>query len=109
MVARYGPTAAIPDAFATDECEGSAMKSRSARWWLAIGAAVLVSGLVVALSDAGLPVPVAVVSGALLICVAAALGAGVVGYRKSRVEGQGLWRSVGSGVRTSLRTVVDLF
>lgn len=85
------------------------MKSRSARWWLAIGVVVLVSGLVVALSDAGLPLPIALVFGALLICVAAVLGAGVVGYRSSRLEGQGVWRSVGSGVRTSLRTVVDLF
>jgi hypothetical protein len=70
---------------------------------------VLMSALAVAASDAGLPLPVAVVFGALLICLAAVLGMGVVGYRTSRAEGRGMWRSVGSGVRRSIRTVFNLF
>lgn len=88
------------------------MKSqRGARWWLVVVVVgvVAAAGLVVALSEAGLPLPVAVVFAALLVCLVAVLGAGVVGYRKSRAEGRGVWRSVGSGVRLSLRTVFDLF
>jgi hypothetical protein len=70
---------------------------------------VLACGIVVALSDAGLPLAAAVVVVALLICILAIVSPGFVGYRNSRNGGRGFWRSVGSGVRVSLRTVFDLF
>jgi len=79
--------------------------------WLVLGAVVLVvaADLVVALSEAGLSLPGAVVVTVFAICLAAVVGAGVVGHHGSRSRGNGFWRSVGSGARTSFRTVFDLF
>lgn len=76
---------------------------------LAIVGVVMVAGIVVALADAGLPLPVVLLAAAMLISILAIIGAGVVGFRSSRREGGGFWRSVGSGARTSVRTVFDLF
>ena len=70
---------------------------------------VIVAGIVVALADAGLPLSAALLAVALLICILAILGAGAVGFRSSRRQGRGFWRSVGFGARTSVRTVFDLF
>ena len=74
-------------------------------------AAFLILGcaLTVALSDAGLPLPAGVVLVALSICLLAIGAAGIVGYRRSRGEGRGFWRSIGTGLRTAGRTLVDLF
>lgn len=86
------------------------MKSeRPKRWMFVAAGAVLLCGLAVALSDAGLPFPAAVVTAAFAVCIAAVLGTGVVGYRKGRGEGRGVWGSMGAGIRTSFRTVFDLF
>lgn len=65
--------------------------------------------MVLALSEAGMPVPGAVLLTALLICAGGIVGAGVMGYRTSRAEGRGFWRSVGKGARTSFRTVFEVF
>lgn len=64
---------------------------------LIAGSVVLLSGVVVALSDAGLPLPAALVVAPLLICCVAIMGASVVGYHIGRIEGRGYWRSIGSG------------
>lgn len=70
---------------------------------------VLGSGLTLALSDAGIPLPVAAVLVAALICLLAIIAAGIFGYRSSHSEGHGFWRSIGDGLRTAGRTLVDLF
>lgn len=87
------------------------MKPRWSLGWLTIGFVVLVAaaGLVVASSDAGLPLPAAIVVAALAVCAIGILVAGVVGYRRSRAGGHGFWQSVGTGMRTAFRTFIDLF
>lgn len=79
------------------------------RWWLLCAYVVLLAGLVVAFSDAGLPLPVVLVIGALTICLIAIAGAGVVGYRDSRAAGRGRGQSMGMGVRRSFRALFFLF
>ncbi|MBO9522770.1 MAG: hypothetical protein J7518_14655 [Nocardioidaceae bacterium] len=71
-------------------------------------AVVLVSGFVVALDDAGVPMPVALVLVAGLVCLVAIATAGVVGYRASRREGRGVVPSMGRGLRTAVRVWWDL-
>jgi hypothetical protein len=88
-------------------------QQRSARLWVIVGIAaavvVLLSGLVLAVADTGLPLPAAVVLGALAIALVTVVGAGVFGYRDSRAEGRGVWRSVRAGTRTSFGIFFDLF
>ncbi len=74
-----------------------------------VAGVVLGAGLVVALFDAGVPMPVAVATAALLICALAIVVAGVAGYRSSRSEGRGFLGSVGEGARASVRAVFELF
>jgi hypothetical protein len=76
---------------------------------MAVGTLILVAGIVVALADAGVPLPGALVAAAGFVCIVVVFGAGGVGYRESRLEGRGFWRSVRSGIRTSFRTVFELF
>ncbi len=67
------------------------------------------SGLIVAGSDAGLPLPAVVVLVAGFICLCAIGAMGIVGYRSSRGQGRGVWRSISTGLRTAGRTCLDLF
>ena len=69
---------------------------------------VLGSGLALALSDAGLPIPATAVLVAAAICLLAIIAAGIFGYRSSRSEGHGFWRSIADGLRTAGRTLFDL-
>ena len=78
------------------------------RWFIGLFALVLVSGLVVALADAGVPVPASVAVGALAVCLAAVVVMGVFGYRNGRTEGQGVVRSIRAGVRSAFRSLFDL-
>lgn len=72
-------------------------------WWLLV--LVALCGLVLALADVGMPLPVAAILAALFVVIAACLVMGVIGYRASRAEGRGIWRSIGSGVRAWLEIV----
>lgn len=73
------------------------------------GVLILACGLVVALSDSGLPLPAVVVLVALAICLLAIGAAGVSGYLDSRREGRGVWRSIGRAFRSVGRTWFELF
>lgn len=74
-----------------------------------VGSLVLAAGLVTALSDAGVPLPAAVILVAAVVLLLTIVGAGIFGYRSSRGEGRGFWRSIGIGFRTAGRTWFDLF
>lgn len=70
---------------------------------------VLGSASALTLSDAGLPIPAAAVLVAVVICLLAIIATGIFGYRSSRDEGRGFWRSIAGGLRTAGRTLFDLF
>lgn len=73
------------------------------------GILILVCGMVVALSDAGLPLPAIFILAALAVCLLAIGTAAVWGYLDSRRDGRGFWRSIGRGIRTAGRTWFELF
>lgn len=76
---------------------------------VAVAALVLSCGLLIALSDAGLPIPAAVVIVAGAIGLLAVGAASIVGYRSGRKEGLGFWRAIGRGFRAAGRVLLDLF
>lgn len=76
---------------------------------LAAGVFVLGCGMVVALSDAGLPLPAILVFAALAVCLLVIGTAAVWVYLDSRREGRGFWRSIGRGFRAAGRTWFELF
>lgn len=84
------------------------LRGRTAALLLA-GILVLAAGLVVGLSDAGVPLPAAVILVAIVVVLLTIVGAGIFGYRSSLREGRGIWRSIGIGFRTAGRTWFDLF
>jgi hypothetical protein len=91
------------------ETEVVGQSSRRAIIVLILTLLILGAGLVVALSDTGLPIPAVAVLVAASVCLLAVGAAGIVGFRRSRGRGRGFFRSIGTGLRTAGRTLFDLF